>query len=162
MKNNAINHKGEWDVFYRNWKSVWRNPEIGVYEKAALFNVYLYRSDHEGWCISERKMASDLHISKNRASMAIKVLMKRGLIFGNGGERKRRKLRLSESLRSPNWISAKPNIWIPRESNKYQSKYQNNNELKNSDKRTGKMEKILSPDQLHKRIQELKLRRGLI
>jgi len=161
MKNNAINHKGEWDAFYRNWKAVWRNPEIGVYEKATLFNVFLYRSDHEGWCISERKMASDLHISKNRASMAIKVLMKRGLIFGNGGERKRRKLRLSESLQSPNWISAKPNNWIPREPTKYQDKYQNNNEFKNSDKRAGKMEKILSPDQLHKRIQELKIIRGL-
>lgn len=161
MKNNAVSQKGKWSAFYKNWKAIWRNPEIGVYEKAALFNVFLYRSDHEGWCISERKMASDLHISKNRASKAISVLMNRGLLLGNGEERKRRKLRLTGSLRSPDWVSVKPNNWVSKEPTKYQSKYQNNNEFKISDKRTGKMEKTFSPDQLHKKIQELRNIRGL-
>ncbi len=161
MKNNTASHKGKWGAFYRNWKTFWRNPEINVYEKVALFNIFLYRSDDEGWCISERKMANDLGIGKETASKSIGGLIRRGFILANRSERKRSKLRLTGSLRSPDWVTTKPNNWATKEPTKYQSKYQNNNEFENSDKRTGKMEKTLSPEQLTKRIHELKERMKL-
>jgi hypothetical protein len=156
IKKTNTEKKGKWSLFYKNWKSSWRNPNISIYSKAILFNIFLYRSDGEGWYISERKMAKDLGISKETASKAIDDLLKRGFILGHRKERKRGKLRLSGFLRSPDWITSKPNDWTTEKPSKYQSKYQINNNLDFSNKRNGTMEKVLTGDELHKLIQKSK------
>jgi len=156
MEHKTPSQTVKWRIFFENWKFVWRNPEIKVYEKTVLFNVYLYRSDKEGWSISERKMSKDLGISKGRASKAIDELISRGLLISDRKERKRGKLRLSGLLRSPDWSLIKPKSWVTDRPTKYQNKYLNNKDFEISDKRNGKMNKILTPDELHQRIQELK------
>ncbi|MFH1792611.1 MAG: hypothetical protein ABH819_03105 [Patescibacteria group bacterium] len=158
MKKTEIDtkQKEKWSRFYRNWKPFWRNPEISVYEKVILQNIFFYRSDNQGWCISERKMAEDLGISKETASKYIDKLVARGLILTNRKERKRRNMRLSGLLRSPVWTTEKPNIWTTEKPSKYQSKYQINNVSNSSNKRNGKMEKILTPVEIHERIKKLK------
>lgn len=156
MKNK--DRKQKWRVFFQNWKKIWRNPDISPYTKLTLFNVFLYRSDEKGWRISERELASDLGIGKQTASDAIDDAIKRKwLTASNGKERKRRKLRLSGSLRSPVWASLKPRNWAPTKPSKYQSKYQSNNSSKKEErKREGKMTKALSQKEGRKRIREIK------
>ena len=153
--------RAKWRNWYENWKQIWRDPTVPLSVKAVLFNVHLYRSDEKGWYISERKMAKDLGISKGTASAAIDDAIKKGcLIASNGKERRRRKLRLSGFLRSPDRVSTKPKVWVSDKPSKYQSKYQSNNDLDISNKRTGKMDRPLSSGEIRKRIQEFKGRKS--
>lgn len=147
--------KKHWSNFYREWKTFWRNPDITIYEKAVLFNVYLYRSDGEGWSISERKMANDLGISKETASKCIDALMRKCLVLCSRKERKRGKMRLAGFLRSPVWTTQKPNIWTMEKPSKYQREYQSNKDIDKSLIRIGTIGKALSGEELHKRIQKL-------
>lgn len=151
--------KKRWRKFFENWKEIWRNPAAPIYTKAVLFNIFLYRSDEMGWHISERRMAKDLGIGKETASKAIDYLLRKQLITtGENKERKRRRLKLSGSLRSPDWVFNKPKDWTGEKPNKYQKEYQNNNSSKKEGIREGKMVKLLSPEELHERIQALKNR----
>jgi len=151
-----IRNKQQWQVFYKNWKEIWRNPEVSIYIKVVLYNISLYRSDNEGWYISERKLADDLGIGKESASKAIDEAIKNGwLLTNNTKERKRRKLRLSGPLQAPVRVSAKPNNWVSSKPTKYQREYQNNNSFK-KETREGKMEKALTSEEMGKRIEALR------
>ncbi|WKZ25448.1 MAG: hypothetical protein QY322_03625 [bacterium] len=157
MKEIDIKQKEKWKLFFKNWKGLWRNPSISTNTKAVIFNLFLYRSDDEGWCVSERKMAGDLGIGKNTASKAIDEATSMGYLLTNKSkQRERRKLRLSGSLRSPTWTTDKPKVWVSSEPTKYQSKYKNNIEIKKSDNETQELTKIMSGDELGKKIAELK------
>ena len=156
MREKEHNQKDKWRKFYENWKRVWRNPEISVYTKVILQDVFFYRSDGEGWNISERKFAEDLNISRGRVRKSIKEAIKNGWLLTNGAkERQRRKLRLSGPLRSPAWATRKPNNWDSREPTKYQREYQNNNSSK-EDIREGEMTKALSHKEGRKRMEQLR------
>lgn len=149
----------KWAKFFENWKKVWRNPKIHWSVKLVLFNVLLYRSDEKGWYISERKMAADFGMGKETVSKAIDYAISHKLLLTgeNNFERKRRKLRLSGSLRSPGWASLKPNNWVSTKPSKYQGKYQSNNSsFKEEKTREGKMTKALTSEETKKRTQELK------
>lgn len=151
--------KDKWSTFFDNWKMFIRNPNISVYEKVIVYDVFLYRSDNEGWCISERKMANDLGIAKETASKYIDSAIKRGFLLASTNiERKRRKLRLSGKLRSPDWARKKPKKWARKKPSKYQYKYQDNtkNETKVSFKREIPLENILTPKEIHKHVSRLK------
>ncbi|MCX6706105.1 MAG: hypothetical protein NTV24_03330 [Candidatus Woesebacteria bacterium] len=154
MEEVRAKQKKLWRSFFENWKKVWRNPNISVYEKATLYNAFLYRSDGEGWSISERKMAKDLGISKGKASKSIDGLREKGLLLGERKERKRGKLRLPGLLRNPVWVTTKPNTWVTGSPNKYQTEEQRNNT--SFKERTGKLEKAMTPEQLHAKIQQLR------
>lgn len=152
---NQDRQKQKWRKFFSNWKRVWRDSSIPLSVKAILFDILLYRSDSEGWYISERKLAKDLGIGKQTASNAIDYAVKNGwLLTGSTKERERRKLRLSGLLQSPNWVSPKPNPWVSVKPSKYQRKYQDNNTSKS--KKKGEMTKALSPEEQHRRIKEMK------
>jgi hypothetical protein len=149
-------NKKKWQKFFKKWKEIWRDPEISVYVKAVIFDVFLYRSDNQGWCISERKFSNDLGISKQSASKAIDQAIKKGfLLSSKNEERKRRKLRLSGSLRSPVWRSVEPSNWGIETPNKYQSKYQKNNNF-NKYKEIDKNGKILSKKEFREKIRAIR------
>ncbi|MBM3205262.1 helix-turn-helix domain-containing protein [Candidatus Shapirobacteria bacterium] len=151
-----MKRKEKWRNFFKEWKKIWRNPQIKPITKVLLFDVFLYRSDGEGWCLSERKLADDLGVGKETVSRAISEAIKKGwLLTNNTKERKRRKLRLSGFLRSPSWVSTKPNIWVSTKPSKYQREYQNNNSFKD-ETREGKMTKVLTPEELSRRIGEFR------
>lgn len=146
MRETEHKQKEEWRKFFLEWKKVIRNPSLSVYAKVILFNTLLYRSDNEGWYISERKFAKDLGISKGTASNAIDEAIKNGWLSTNKAkERKRRKLRLSGFLQAPVRVSEKPNIWVSSKPTKYQREYQNNSSFEN-ERRTGQMEKALTKE----------------
>lgn len=142
--------------FYANWKKIWRDPSLSVYGKAALYNIYLYRSDGEGWFISERKMAKDLGISKNTASKALDEIIQKEYVYTNNkGERVSRKLRLSGSLLNPARDSRKSKNRVTARPTKYKRKYKKN-PFNVEDKEDRENEMILSSNEIRKRIERYK------
>lgn len=153
MKGNA---NKRWTTFFDNWKKVVRNPEVSVYTKAVLIDVWLYRSDSVGWYISERKLARDLGVTKQTISNAIKYAVQNELLItGESKERERRKLKLAGFLQSPDKFHTKSSNWVTRKPIKYQIEYQNNNPIKEKE---GKITNILSPEEIHKKITAFKER----
>lgn len=91
-----------WSKYYQNHKKIWYDPSIPLPVKAVLRLVELHRSDSKGWSISTRKAASLLGVAKNTAMEAFAQALNMGLLEASTkGQRKRRKLRLSGSLRVP-------------------------------------------------------------
>ena len=92
----------KWALYYQHQKEVWYDPDIPIYVKGIVRLVELHRSDSKGWSISVRKIAALLGISSNTALKYLDKSLKLGLIeCSPTRQRKRRKLRLSVSLRAP-------------------------------------------------------------
>lgn len=156
MDMNLQTDKEKWKKFFKNWQGVVRNPNISKNEKCILIDVWLYRSDGEGWYLSERKLAKEFGMGKQTVSKAIDRLVERGLLIkDNSKERERRKLKLSGLLRNPVWIPKNPSSWVSHEPIKYISKYRSN---KSFDQNEEKVTKALTPEELRSRISEFKKR----
>lgn len=98
----TISHKNDWVVYYENHKKLWYDPTIPHGVKAVIHIVELHRSDSQGWYLSVRKMANLLGCAARTAQRWIKEAVRLGFIEASTStSRKRRKLRLSVSLRSP-------------------------------------------------------------
>jgi DNA-binding transcriptional MocR family regulator len=94
--------KEKWANYYVAYRKFWFDPSISVLAKAVVRVVDLHRSDEQGWSLSIRKIAGYLKVSKNNAGRAINEAISRGYLQASTTEqRKRRKLRLSVSLRQP-------------------------------------------------------------
>lgn len=92
----------EWPKYYENQKKLWYDPSVSIYVKGIVRLVELHRSDSKGWSISVRRIASLLGISTNTAIKYIDKTIQLGLIeTSQTYQRRRRKLRLSVSLRAP-------------------------------------------------------------
>lgn len=91
-----------WAKYYQNHKRFWCDPNIKWEVKLVVRTVELHRSDSKGWSISVRKMSEYLGISINTARKAINKAIDSGYLESTSRvQRKRRKLRLSVSLRAP-------------------------------------------------------------
>lgn len=146
-------YKDNWKKFFKNWKEVVRNPLISKNEKCILFDVWLYRSDGEGWYLSERKLANDFGMGKQTVSKAIDRLVERELLIkDNSKERERRKLKLSGLLRSPVSIQSNPRVWVSYEPTKYIRKYRINKSFNQKEE----VSRALTPEEMSSRIGELK------
>lgn len=101
-----------WSKYFENQKKLWYDPDISIFIKALVRIVELHRSDSKGWCISIRRIVAELGIARNTVAKYLKNAIDLGLIEATSkGERKRRKLRLSVSLRAPvefNLSSSRP------------------------------------------------------
>lgn len=101
MENNTDKAK-KWAAYFKAHKEVWHNPQISPYVKCFIGLLQLHRSDSQGWSLSIRLVSQYLGIAPNTARKAINEALKEGLIETNTKlPRKRRKLRLSVSLRAP-------------------------------------------------------------
>lgn len=162
MRETEHKQKEKWREHYENWKRIWRNPEVSVYTKVILQDLFFYRSDGEGWYVSERKFVKDLNISRGRVRKSINEAIKNGWLLTNETkEKQRRKLRLSGSLRSPDWTIRKSSIWVSREPIKYQREYQNNSSFENGE-REGKMTKLLSLEESSKYIEAVRRKNSFL
>lgn len=96
------NKSRNWSKYYENQKKLWYDPHISVYIKALVRIVELHRSDSKGWCISIRRIVSELGITRNTVLKHLNDAIDKGYIeTSSREERKRRKLKLSVSLRAP-------------------------------------------------------------
>lgn len=96
------NKSKNWSKYYQNQKTLWYDPRISIFIKALVRIVELHRSDSKGWCISIRRIVSELGIARNTVMKYLNTAIDLGLIEATTkGERKRRKLKLSVSLRAP-------------------------------------------------------------
>jgi len=101
MENNTDKTK-KWAAHFKAHKEVWHNPKISPYVKCFIGLLQLHRSDSQGWSLSIRLVSKYLGIAPNTARKIINEALKEGLIETNTKiPRKRRKLRLSASLRAP-------------------------------------------------------------
>lgn len=92
----------KWAKYYENQKKIWYNTNTSIYVKAILRIVELHRSDSKGWSLSIRKIAGLLGITTNTTLKYVNEAINSGLLESSGNhQRKRRKLRLSVSLRAP-------------------------------------------------------------
>jgi len=99
---NTLDKKSAWARYYENHKKLWFDPTISIYEKAIVQIVELHRSDSKGWSLSVRRMANLLGISSNTVLQAVQdAISHRFIEVDTSIQRKRRKLRLSVSLRTP-------------------------------------------------------------
>ena len=105
METNIIQNKDKtlgWAKYYENQKRLWYDPSVPIVVKAIVRLVELHRSDSKGWSISVRRVAELLGISTNTVLKAIDKALDSGYLEADKRiQRKRRKLRLSVSLRAP-------------------------------------------------------------
>lgn len=91
-----------WTKYYESQKKVWYDPDVPIYVKAIVRIVELHRSDSKGWSLSIRKIAALLGVTPNTALKYTDTALDLMFLESNGNhQRKRRKLRLSVSLRAP-------------------------------------------------------------
>lgn len=92
----------KWATYYENHKRIWYDPTILLVVKTLIRLVELHRSDSKGWSLPIRKIAQFLNIAPNTALKAVNIALDNGYLEANKRiQRKRRKLRLSVSLRAP-------------------------------------------------------------
>lgn len=97
----TVYKKFDWAKYYENQKRLWYDPYVPLIVKAVIRIVELHRSDSEGWSLSVRKIAKLLGVSPNTATKSINLAIISGFLQASStGQRKRRKLRLSVSLRA--------------------------------------------------------------
>lgn len=91
-----------WSAYYEAQKKIWHDPDISPYVKCFIRLLELHRGDSKGWSLSIRLVSKYLGIAPNTARKIISQAIKAGLVESNSvTPRKRRKLRLSASLRAP-------------------------------------------------------------
>lgn len=97
-----IDNKANWAKYFENHKKIWCAGNIHWSVKLLIRLLELHRSDAKGWSLSVRKIAFYLGIAQNTVLSAIKSAKEDGFIeVSDNGQRKRRKMRLSASLRAP-------------------------------------------------------------
>ena len=91
-----------WRSYYDHHKALWYDSSISIYVKSIVRLVELHRSDSMGWSISIRNIAKLLGITLGTALKYTNQALKLGYIESTSNQqRKRRKLKLSASLRIP-------------------------------------------------------------
>lgn len=94
--------KKRWRIYFENQKRIWYDPKVPLHVKAIVRVVELHRSDSKGWSISVFRFMSLLGLSKNTILRAINQAISMKMIEADTNvQRKRRKLKLSGSLRAP-------------------------------------------------------------
>jgi hypothetical protein len=101
MENNT-DKTTKWAAHFKAHKELWHNPKISPYVKCFIRLLQLHRADSKGWSLSIRLVSKYLGVAPNTSRKIINQAIEAGLVESNTvSPRKRRKLRLTASLREP-------------------------------------------------------------